>query len=954
MELTLANVSFILAIGAILLVFGAAARKRLLLRIALRNLIRRKTQVALAIAGLTVATSIISGALVIDASFDATVTAIVLRGTDLVDELIQQEDEAGNPAFFNETVYDDVQAKLPTMEHVDGLAPRILLPASVQANATGLVEPGLNLIGFDAIQDLGVFLLEDGTEVDGSALSPGQVYVNRELATAIEAVAGDELEAFVNGQVLYVTVRDVVQDRGRGGWQTASNLFLPLSALQADLGREGRINLITVSNVGGVDDGHLVTDEAVAELNAALGAGHPFTIVPIKRDQIETFTSLLDQLTQLFVLMSAFTIIAGILLIMNIFSGLAEERKTEMGMSRALGMRRSHLVQSFIFEGTVYALASAALGAFAGLGVATLIMEAFRQIFTFFARDLVIAFTLSDLLTAFSLGLLLTLVTVAVASWRIGKLNIIRAMRDLPEPPAKRASWAEVTLAAVLIAGGLFALFYSVRETDQIAYAASGPLVALGAALVTVRRFGPRIPLTAAGIFTLAWGLSPWRLVEEVDPNIGAFVVIGVLLVTGGVLTIIANSDVLLKLATKLTRKKRNVPVVRAAIAYPMAKKFRTGVILAMFSLIMFTITVMSMVMGITGSTVDVFARQESGGYDLVGFASPFAPITDLDQRLNDSGLAPMVAAHDDLLRSRVELDAPGGQVVENYPLIGVSQSFADRNEFTFFKTADGYETAEDVWDALRQDKSLAVVDRGVQPQDFGPTADLRLDVGDRITVANPLGEEVRATIIGIMDAGFVQGVFLQEEEVERLTNAPGPTLFYVQVAEGEDSTELAKAMQAELVDHAFIGIVIRDLVEESLEVTLNVMQLIQAFLALGLAVGISGLGVLAVRNVVERRATIGTLRALGFRKDMILKAFLLELSFVAVLGIFLGLVLGIALTYNLFLTLSFFGEAEFVIPWPNLTLILGLAFVASLLATLSPSRRASRLPPAEALRQAL
>ncbi len=130
MEISLANVSFILAIGALVLVFGAAARKRLLLRIALRNLIRRKTQMALAIAGLTVATSIISGALVIDASFDATVTAIVLRGTDLVDELIQQEDEAGNPSFFNETVYDELQAKLPTMEHIDGLAPRILLPAS--------------------------------------------------------------------------------------------------------------------------------------------------------------------------------------------------------------------------------------------------------------------------------------------------------------------------------------------------------------------------------------------------------------------------------------------------------------------------------------------------------------------------------------------------------------------------------------------------------------------------------------------------------------------------------------------------------------------------------------------------------------------------------------------------------------------------------------------------------
>ncbi len=422
MELSLANVSFILAIGALVLVFGAAARKRLLLRIALRNLIRRKTQMVLAIAGLTVATSIISGALVIDASFDATVTAIVLRGTDLVDELIQQEDEAGNPSFFNETVYDALHAELPTMEHVDGLAPRILLPASVRANRSGLVEPNLNLIGFDPALDLGVFLLEDGTEVDGSELSAGQVYLNRELATGLEAVAGDELEAFVNGQVLYLGVRDIVQDRGRGGWQTAANLFLPLDALQTDLGVEGRINLITVSNVGGVGDGHLVTDEALAEVDAALGAGHPFVIDPIKRDQIDLFSSQLEQLTQLFVLMSAFTVIAGVLLIMNIFSGLAEERKTEMGMSRALGMRRSHLVQAFIFEGAIYASPTAAMGAIAELDVSTLIMEAFRQIFAFFSRDLVIAFSLGDLLTAFSLGLLLTLVSIALDSWRMGKL----------------------------------------------------------------------------------------------------------------------------------------------------------------------------------------------------------------------------------------------------------------------------------------------------------------------------------------------------------------------------------------------------------------------------------------------------------------------------------------------------------------------------------------------------
>ncbi len=59
MEINLATVSFILAGVVSLIVLVAGLRKRILLRIGFRNVVRRKTQVILAIAGLTVATSII-------------------------------------------------------------------------------------------------------------------------------------------------------------------------------------------------------------------------------------------------------------------------------------------------------------------------------------------------------------------------------------------------------------------------------------------------------------------------------------------------------------------------------------------------------------------------------------------------------------------------------------------------------------------------------------------------------------------------------------------------------------------------------------------------------------------------------------------------------------------------------------------------------------------------------
>ena len=57
-------------------------------------------------------------------------------------------------------------------------------------------------------------------------------------------------------------------------------------------------------------------------------------------------------------------------------------------------------------------------------------------------------------------------------------------------------------------------------------------------------------------------------------------------------------------------------------------------------------------------------------------------------------------------------------------------------------------------------------------------------------------------------------------------------------------------------------------------------MSLLQGFMGLGLVVGI------AARSVVERRQQIGVLRALGFQKEMVHLTFLLESSFVALLGI--------------------------------------------------------------------
>jgi len=128
-----------------------------------------------------------------------------------------------------------------------------------------------------------------------------------------------------------------------------------------------------------------------------------------------------------------------------------------------------------------------------------------------------------------------------------------------------------------------------------------------------------------------------------------------------------------------------------------------------------------------------------------------------------------------------------------------------------------------------------------------------------------------------------------------------------------------------------------------------------QGYLALGLLVGITGLGVLMVRAVRERRRTIGVLRALGVRATTVRRSFLAESTFIAVEGVVIGTVLGVVTTWVLYTNSPAFGtlSGPFPVAWPAIAVTVGATLVASLLVTAAPARRAARIRPAVAVRVA-
>jgi putative ABC transport system permease protein len=129
--------------------------------------------------------------------------------------------------------------------------------------------------------------------------------------------------------------------------------------------------------------------------------------------------------------------------------------------------------------------------------------------------------------------------------------------------------------------------------------------------------------------------------------------------------------------------------------------------------------------------------------------------------------------------------------------------------------------------------------------------------------------------------------------------------------------------------------------------------RLMQGFLAIGLLIGITGLGVVMVRAVRERRRTIGVLRALGCQAGTVERSFLWESGLVALEGTLLGAALGVLTTWLMYQKSSAFTglDGGFPVEWAQIAVLAVLTLAASLLAAAGPARRAARIRPALAVR---
>jgi lipoprotein-releasing system permease protein len=253
------------------------------------------------------------------------------------------------------------------------------------------------------------------------------------------------------------------------------------------------------------------------------------------------------------------------------------------------------------------------------------------------------------------------------------------------------------------------------------------------------------------------------------------------------------------------------------------------------------------------------------------------------------------------------------------------------------------------------------------------------VQVGDKITVAAPQGQVTPAgliprfrqfTVVGIFESGHYEYdsslALIHIDDATRLFRQDGYTGIRLKLEDMERAPEVAYALSSVFTE----PVEILDWTKQNrswfaaVKTEKNLMFVI---LTLIIAVAAFSLVSSLVMTVTEKQSDIAILRTLGASPKSIMGIFIIQGAVIGLIGCAVGVVVGVILALNVGEVVGFiehvFGvtflpkDIYFIsvmpsdLRTPDVVRIGTVSVVLSLLATIYPSFRASRLAPAEALR---
>jgi putative ABC transport system permease protein len=187
--------------------------------------------------------------------------------------------------------------------------------------------------------------------------SPNELLLGSEASKVLNANPGDSVA--IKGETFKIA--GVLDQTGS---QDDSLVFASLGKAQSLLGKEGKI---TMAEVAALCSGCPISDmvNQIAELL-------PDSKVSAIQQVVEGRLKALDQFKRFSYAMAGVVVFIGSLIVFVTMMGSVNERTTEIGVFRAIGFRKSHIMRIILLEAALVSLLAGFLGYAAGMGGAKL------------------------------------------------------------------------------------------------------------------------------------------------------------------------------------------------------------------------------------------------------------------------------------------------------------------------------------------------------------------------------------------------------------------------------------------------------------------------------------------------------------------------------------------------------------------------------------------------------
>ncbi|GLI39519.1 ABC transporter permease [Geobacter hydrogenophilus] len=311
----------------------------------------------------------------------------------------------GGVTFDQREILESDLAKIKTIKNsknVSAVSPKVL--GGITVNNHDVL-----LVGVHFESEL---KMKQWWKVFGSEPKSDQdLLLGTDAAKVLNVNPGDKLT--IKGESF--TVAGVLDQTGS---QDDSLVFASLPKAQKLLGKEGKITLAEVAA--------LCSGCPISDMVTQIAEKLPDAKVSAIQQVVEGRLKALDQFKRFSYAMAGVVVFIGSLIVFVTMMGSVNERTTEIGVFRAIGFRKAHIMRIILFEAALVSLLAGFLGYAAGMGGAKLALP--------FMAESKNAHLVWDTTVAFgSIGLALTLGLVAslYPALHASKMDPTEALRAL-------------------------------------------------------------------------------------------------------------------------------------------------------------------------------------------------------------------------------------------------------------------------------------------------------------------------------------------------------------------------------------------------------------------------------------------------------------------------------------------------------------------------------------------